>query len=50
MSDDEATTTGVGSRLRAIEERPLAERADAYQELLEDLTTRLDEVPGDDAS
>lgn len=47
-SDDSAH--GLISRLRVIEEQPLAGRADAYASLHDELARRLESGPTDDGS
>lgn len=51
-SDHESGSPGEGlvSRVRIIEEQPLAERAEAYAALHDELARRLEQAPGDAAS
>lgn len=47
MSDTEPVDTAVISRLRIIEEQPLADRAAAYAAVHDELARRLESGPAD---
>ncbi|MGO1769436.1 MAG: hypothetical protein ACTHZX_05750 [Microbacterium sp.] len=48
-SEDDETDRGDGlmSRVRIVEEQPLAQRAEAYAALHDELARRLEQAPGE---